>query len=103
MPDHDLTRLGSRAFEQMVVVLARRVLGPGVQAFGDGPDSGREATFEGTIRWSATSPEIASTAEVWTGFTVLQAMSSGAKRGSRISYEFSTLTTPPNCGTSQVG
>ncbi|MGW7582500.1 hypothetical protein ACWGKU_39540 [Kitasatospora sp. NPDC054768] len=73
MPDYDLTRLGSRAFEQMVVALARRVLGPGVQAFGDGPDGGREATFEGTIRWSAAFSGIASTPEVWTGFTVLQA------------------------------
>ncbi|MEU1283559.1 hypothetical protein [Kitasatospora sp. NPDC005856] len=73
MPDYDLTRLGSRAFEQMVVALSRRVLGPGVQAFGDGPDGGREATFEGTIRWSATSSGLASTIEDWTGFTVLQA------------------------------
>ncbi|MEU0988993.1 hypothetical protein [Streptomyces sp. NPDC005953] len=73
MPDYDLTRLGSRAFEQMVVALARTVLGPGVQTFGDGPDGGREATFEGTIRWSKTSSEVVATSDVWTGFTILQA------------------------------
>lgn len=73
MPDYDLNRLGPRAFEQMVVALARRELGPGVQVFGDGPDGGREATFEGTINWSATSEGVASALDVWTGYTVLQA------------------------------
>ncbi|MFJ1708544.1 NACHT domain-containing protein [Kitasatospora sp. NPDC088346] len=73
MPDYDLNRLGSRAFEQMVVALARRELGPGVRVFGDGPDGGREATFEGTINWSATSEGVAPALDVWTGYTVLQA------------------------------
>ena len=54
MPDYDLTRLGSRAFEQLVVSLSRLELGPGMQVFGDGPDGGREATFTGTIRWATT-------------------------------------------------
>jgi hypothetical protein len=54
VPDYDLTRLGSRAFEQMVVALCRSELGPGMQVFGDGPDGGREATFNGTIRWAST-------------------------------------------------
>ncbi|MFJ4793340.1 NACHT domain-containing protein [Kitasatospora purpeofusca] len=73
MPDYDLTRLGTRAFEQMVVSLALRELGPGVNAFGDGPDGGREATFEGTINWSATSAGIVPEVDVWSGYTVLQA------------------------------
>lgn len=71
MPDYSLTPLGSRAFEQMVTALARLELGPGVKVFGDGRDGGREATFDGTINWSATSaPEVAT--DAWTGFTVLQ-------------------------------
>ncbi|MGW4121356.1 NACHT domain-containing protein [Nocardia sp. NPDC004711] len=70
MPDYDIDRLGDRAFEQLIVSLAVRVLGAGVQAFGDGPDGGREATFEGPINWSNTSD---GPSGVWDGFTVFQA------------------------------
>ncbi|MBF6173608.1 NACHT domain-containing protein [Nocardia blacklockiae] len=70
MPDYDIDRLGDRAFEQLVVSLAARVLGPGVQAFGDGADGGREATFDGPINWSATS---SGPTGMWNGYTVLQA------------------------------
>ncbi|MGE7439024.1 hypothetical protein [Kitasatospora sp. NPDC001175] len=73
MPDYDLTRLGTRAFEQMVVALAREEIGSGVQVFGDGSDGGREATFEGTITWSATCVGEAAAPDAWSGFTVLQA------------------------------
>src|ERR1700712_4134178 len=55
VPDYDLTRLGSRAFEQLIVALCLSELGPGMQVFGDGPDGGREATFSGTVRWASTS------------------------------------------------
>ncbi|MFF7941634.1 NACHT domain-containing protein [Nocardia gamkensis] len=70
MPDYDIDRLGDRAFEQLVVSLAAQVLGPGVRAFGDGPDGGREATFEGPINWAATT---SGTSGMWDGYTVLQA------------------------------
>ena len=73
VPDYDLTRLGSRAFEQLVVALARRDIGPGVQVFGDGRDGGREATFEGTINWSKTSSRGQDGMGQWSGYTVLQA------------------------------
>lgn len=73
VPDYDLTRLGTRAFEQLVVALARRDIGPGVQVFGDGRDGGREATFEGTINWSSTSAGGADRFDCWSGYTVLQA------------------------------
>ncbi|MDX3075939.1 hypothetical protein [Streptomyces sp. MI02-7b] len=73
MPDHDLTRLGSRAFEQLVVALARRDIGAGVQVFGDGPDGGREATFDGTINWSNTTSGGQDGSDQWSGYTVLQA------------------------------
>ena len=46
MPDYDLSRLSPRSFEHLVQALATRVLGPGIVVFGDGPDAGREATFE---------------------------------------------------------
>ncbi|WP_433458321.1 NACHT domain-containing protein [Micromonospora sp. CA-248212] len=72
MPDYDLNRLGSRAFEQMIVALGRLEIGPGVRVFGDGPDGGREATFDGTINWSATSAGVSDQADAWTGYTVLQ-------------------------------
>jgi hypothetical protein len=72
VPDSDLTRLGSRAFEQLVVSLCRREVGPGMQVFGDGPDGGREATFDGTIQWSRTAVESTATDDTWSGYTVLQ-------------------------------
>lgn len=83
MPDYDLTRLGCRAFEQLIVSLARVELGPAMRVFGDGPDGGREATFDGTIDWAATvhgpaqalgEPAVAQSAtDVWSGHTVVQA------------------------------
>lgn len=72
VPDYDLTRLGSRAFEQLVVSLCRCELGLGMQVFGDGPDGGREATFNGTIDWSQTAVASGVTDDRWSGFTVLQ-------------------------------
>jgi hypothetical protein len=49
--DYDLTRLGNREFEHLLQVLALKVPGPGVGVFGDGPDGGREAAFEGPMRF----------------------------------------------------
>lgn len=73
MPDYDLTRLGSRAFEQLVVSLCHQEIGPGVQVFGDGPDGGREATFDGTIDWSPTVLGAGADGDDrWHGYTVLQ-------------------------------
>jgi len=72
VPDYELTRLGSRAFEQLVVSLCRKEVGAGVQVFGDGPDGGREATFDGTINWAATTLRATSPDDRWNGYTVLQ-------------------------------
>ena len=66
MPDYDLSRLSNRSFEQLVQSLAIRVLGPGVVVFGDGPDGGREATFEQQLSYP-------SAAEGWNGYGVVQA------------------------------
>jgi len=64
--DYDLTRLGDREFEHLSQALALQVLGPGVSVFGDGPDGGREAAFEGRMRFP--DPD-----EPWDGYGIVQA------------------------------
>lgn len=66
MTDYALNRLSSRSFEHLVQSLAVKVLGPGISVFGDGPDGGREATFEGKVPFP--SPE-----DPWDGYGVIQA------------------------------
>ncbi len=66
MADYDFTGLSSTSFEHLVQSLAIKILGPGVTVFGDGPDGGREATYEGRMNFpSATEP--------WNGYCVVQA------------------------------
>lgn len=55
------------SFEQLVRALAVKVFGPGVTAFGDGPDGGREAIFKGKV------PYPYSPVENWDGLGVVQA------------------------------
>lgn len=66
MHDYELERLNTRSFEQLVQALAAKVIGPGLMIFGDGPDGGREATFEGTVRCTPSRKS-------WKGFGILQA------------------------------
>jgi hypothetical protein len=68
--DYPLEELGPRAFEQLAVALCLKVLGPGVEAFGSGPDGGREAIYEGQVNWSATA---GLGSESWGGYVVIQA------------------------------
>jgi hypothetical protein len=68
--DFPLEELGPRTFEQLAVALSLKVLGPGVNAFGSGPDGGREATYTGPVNWSATFGMGAGT---WDGYIVIQA------------------------------
>lgn len=68
--DYPFEELGKRAFEQLTVALAMEVMGSGVEAFGAGPDGGREATFDGKVNWSATS---GFGDESWNGYVVIQA------------------------------
>lgn len=67
--DYPLEELSPRAFEQMTIAVCEEVFGPGLEAFGAGPDGGREATFRGLIRWG-TEPD---DPNVWDGYTVIQA------------------------------
>jgi hypothetical protein len=73
----DLAGLRARSFERMSQALAVQVLGPGLEVFGDGPDGGREASFEGKLRYpSAEAP--------WDGFGILQAKFKSAVSGTGV-------------------
>jgi hypothetical protein len=66
MADYNLSGLSPRSFEQLIQAIAIKVIGPGILIFGDGPDGGREATFEGLIPYpSKESP--------WDGYGIVQA------------------------------
>ena len=66
MTDYALARLSHRSFEHLVQALAVKIIGPGIIVFGDGPDGGREATFERRVAFpSALDP--------WDGYGVVQA------------------------------
>jgi hypothetical protein len=65
---YDLNALGEMEFEDLAQALSIHVLGPGVQVFGDGPDGGREAAFEGTATFPEPDP-----AGLWRGYGVIQA------------------------------
>jgi hypothetical protein len=66
MNEFDFSGLSSRSFEQLTQALALKVVGPGVTVFGDGPDGGREATFNGKVPF----PHIT---DCWDGYGVIQA------------------------------
>ncbi len=55
------------AFEQCIRAVALEIIGPGVTAFGNGPDGGREATFRGIIPFPFPPHD------VWNGYGVIQA------------------------------
>ena len=66
MPDYDLSKLSSRTFEHLIQAMATYVIGPDVMPFGDGPDGGREATFDGKVNYP-------NDASGWDGYGVIQA------------------------------
>ena len=57
----------AEAFEQFVRSLSIQVFGPGVTAFGSGPDGGREASFQGRVTYPHPPTEC------WSGYGVIQA------------------------------
>ncbi|MEU4445463.1 ABC-three component system protein [Actinosynnema sp. NPDC050801] len=59
--------LDDAQFERLVVECARKLCGMAVQSFATGVDGGRDARFEGTAE------RFPSTAEPWTGLTIIQA------------------------------
>ncbi|MFI7242236.1 NACHT domain-containing protein [Streptomyces qinglanensis] len=62
----DLSKLGSREFENLTQSLALAEIGSALSVFGSGPDGGREATFEGTVTLGKDGPVV-------DGYGVLQA------------------------------
>jgi len=64
---NDFFGFSPESFEQFARALSVTVLGPGVRAFGNGPDGGREATFRGEVDYP--SPP----AVRWNGYGVIQA------------------------------
>ena len=69
--DYDLVRLGSREFEHLTQALCFAAFGARVQAFGDGPDGGRDATIRGQIDWDGGGNR--GQPDRWDGYTVVQA------------------------------
>lgn len=63
----DFSGFSSESFEQFIRALGTKILGPGVTAFGDGPDGGREATFSGKVPYPF--PPLTQ----WDGYGVFQA------------------------------
>jgi hypothetical protein len=59
--------LGDDQFETLVVLLAQRLLGIGVQGFSKGPDGGRDAKFVGMAELHPSK------AAPWIGITIIQA------------------------------
>ncbi|MBT5535311.1 hypothetical protein HOK31_19755, partial [Candidatus Poribacteria bacterium] len=55
------------SFEQFARALSMAVFGPGVRAFGNGPDGGREAAFRGVVQYPAPPDNC------WDGYGVIQA------------------------------
>ncbi|MDG4781159.1 hypothetical protein O7614_16035 [Micromonospora sp. WMMD961] len=66
MPDYRLDGLSPRAFEHLIQSLAYDAITNEITPFGDGPDGGREATFEGATDYGPT-------AATWSGYGVIQA------------------------------
>ncbi|MEV7097745.1 hypothetical protein AB0M80_33325 [Amycolatopsis sp. NPDC051045] len=66
MTDYRLDGLSARTFEHLVQALALNAVSSTVTPFGDGPDGGREATFDGATNYG-------SMVENWDGYGVIQA------------------------------
>ncbi|MBL7488138.1 hypothetical protein I6A60_34100 [Frankia sp. AgB1.9] len=66
--DYDLTGLGSREFEHLAQALLTAVFKQSAQVFGDGPDQGRDGTFDGVVHLPAEAG-----GGSWAGYGVMQA------------------------------
>ncbi|MEW6305407.1 MAG: hypothetical protein AB1705_18170, partial [Verrucomicrobiota bacterium] len=66
MHDYQLEHLNTRSFEQLIQAIGIEVLGPQMLVFGDGPDGGREAAFQGEIKYPSTK-------RPWKGYGIIQA------------------------------
>jgi len=76
MADYNLKGLSNRNFEHLIQALAIKLIGPDIVIFGDGPDGGREATFDGPILYPTESDN-------WSGYGVIQAKLKERPEGSK--------------------
>lgn len=65
MSDYRLDRLNTREFEHLIQALCKKFIAVGTTTFGDGPDGGREASFDGKMDYPSQS-------EPWNGYLVVQ-------------------------------
>lgn len=71
----DFSGFSSESFEQFIRAIATKLIGPGVTAYGDGPDGGREATFSGKVTYPF--PPL----QQWDGYGVFQAKFKSSTEG----------------------
>ena len=64
MADYNLDGLNPRDFQHLVQALARKEIGAGVTAFGDGKDGNRDLTYRGKMDYP-------SGAQAWNGYLVV--------------------------------
>ncbi|AOT05988.1 ABC-three component system protein [Arthrobacter sp. U41] len=81
-----LDELGDDQFESLVVELARKLLGEGVQGFTKGRDGGRDARFVGRAE------RFPSTSSPWSGITIIQAKHDNGLNGHFAEAAFSGAT-----------
>ena len=65
MGDYKLENLNERDFEHMTQAIAKKAIAVGVKPFGDGPDGGREATYEGKTQFPSVE-------DAWDGYILIQ-------------------------------
>lgn len=79
MTYYNLNGLNPKDFEHLTQALAKSVINSAVTPFGDGPDGGREATYDGQMSYRAPA--------AWNGYLVIQckyrAKSEGASSDSK--------------------
>jgi hypothetical protein len=66
MTRYNLNALGNTEFEHLFQSLLKKIIGPGTDTFGTGPDGGREATYFGTADYPSSSTR-------WQGYWIFQA------------------------------
>ncbi|MFH0781547.1 MAG: hypothetical protein V2B20_06280 [Pseudomonadota bacterium] len=64
MSDYNLQGLNPRDFQHLVQAIARKQIGAGVTAYGDGKDGGRDLTFTGKMNYPSSTA-------AWDGYLVL--------------------------------
>lgn len=77
MTDYRLDGLSTRSFEHLIQALSLSAVTTTVTPFGDGPDGGREATFDGATDYGAESNR-------WRGYGVIQAKFLQRSRGTSL-------------------